>query len=103
MVKRMMQRIGLGGPTSLTSALSLARSFPPRRRFHPSAQRQIRTQWQGGQHGRPQYNRFQRAADLRDLWRHNPLSRYGLMAAGGLIGVFYVANLEKVPVGVSLL
>ncbi|KAI9882613.1 MAG: hypothetical protein M1823_005640 [Watsoniomyces obsoletus] len=44
------------------------------------------------------YNRFQRARDIKTLWKTSSFFRYGVVGAGGLGTVFYVSNLEKVPV-----
>ena len=46
----------------------------------------------------PRYNRFSRSQQLRDLWRTSPSFRYKVGAVGLGGGVFYVYNLERVPV-----
>ena len=45
----------------------------------------------------PQYNRFQ---VLQAIWYLSPVFRYSTFAIVGILGVFYVTHLEKVPVGV---
>lgn len=47
---------------------------------------------------RPNYNRFDRVRQVRTLWQTSPGFRNGVfvLSAGG--GVFYVSNLEKVPI-----
>ena len=47
---------------------------------------------------RPQYNRFGRAQTVQDLWFTSPIFRYGVGAVGLGGGVFYILNLEQVPV-----
>ena len=46
----------------------------------------------------PRYNRFGSAGKVYNLWYTSPGFRYGLGAAGIGGGIFYVANLETVPI-----
>jgi hypothetical protein len=54
-------------------------------------------QYRIGGSGRPnpRYSRFQQA---QTQWKSNPSFRYGVLAVGAGGGVFFVSNLEKVPV-----
>ena len=57
------------------------------------------SQWaRTGPSHRPKYNRFNNAQRLRTLWYTSPAFRYGTSAAGVCCGVFYYANLERVPI-----
>ena len=47
---------------------------------------------------RPQYNRFDRARQIRYLWQTSPLFRSSVLILSGGSGVFYVYNLETVPI-----
>ena len=47
---------------------------------------------------RPQYNRFDRARQIRYLWQTSPLFRSSVLIISGVSGVFYVYNLETVSV-----
>ena len=48
--------------------------------------------------GRPQYNRFSRAQNIKILWQNSPVFRYGVGATGaGMVG-FVGYNIETVPV-----
>ena len=47
---------------------------------------------------RPRYNRFNNAQKLRTLWSTEPYFRYGLGFFGGCCAIFYVVNLERVPI-----
>lgn len=67
--------------------------------YHPPRQPSRRAQSGYNRFNRgPRYNRFTNAQQLYALWRSNPKFRLGVgaVAAGG--GVFYVYNLEAVPV-----
>lgn len=55
-------------------------------------------QFPGGGRRRPNYNRFQRAEQIRYIWSTNPNFRYGVFAVGAGGGVFVTYNLERVPV-----
>ena len=46
----------------------------------------------------PRYNRFGRAEKVYNLWYQSPGFRYGLGAVSVGGGVFYVSNLETVPI-----
>lgn len=46
----------------------------------------------------PRYNRFNRAQQLHSLWRTSPSFRYCIGAVGIGGGIFYCANLERVPI-----
>lgn len=52
----------------------------------------------GGGRRRPNYNRFERAQQIRYLWSTNQKFRYGVFAVGAGGGVFVTYNLERVPV-----
>lgn len=55
-------------------------------------------QFPGGGRRRPNYSRFQRAEQIRDLWSTNQNFRYGVFAVGAGGGVFVTYNLERVPI-----
>lgn len=46
----------------------------------------------------PRYSRFNNTQKLRTLWSTDPYSRYGLGFFVGCCVIFYVANLERVPI-----
>lgn len=74
------------GPTGFQSQARSWSSFPPRPKPKYYYQRQ-----------KPRYSRFDA---VRIAWYTNPRFRYGVVA-GGVVGLFYVMNLEKVPVCVG--
>lgn len=47
---------------------------------------------------RSNYNRFDRVRQVRTLWQTSPGFRGGVFVLGAGGGVFYVSNLEKVPI-----
>lgn len=48
---------------------------------------------------RPQYSRFQKTGnDFRTAWAQNPGTRRLVYFGVGAFGVYYVSNLERVPV-----
>ena len=81
----------LGFPRPISPILRTLPHRPllPRNSLRPLSQRAPQ---------RPQYNRFGRAQSVYDLWLTSPNFRYGVGAVGLGGGVFYVYNLEKVPV-----
>lgn len=64
------------------------RSFRTQTRFNQQYQRF------GGQ----RYSRFEQTSNLFRRWASRPSFYYEVGALGGAVGVFYIANLETVPV-----
>ena len=56
------------------------------------------SQFPSGGRRRPGYNRFDRARQIHTLWQTSPLFRRGVLILGAGGGVFYVSNIEKVPI-----
>ena len=76
-----------------TAPLSRPATCPPIRASSRSASQ---FPFNGGR--RSQYNRFDRARQAQHLWQNSPLFRNGLLVVGVGGSVFYVYNLERVPI-----
>lgn len=82
--------------------LGLTRQLPVLPPFHHQARSKYsypgpkpRYNYQNYQGRRPRYSRFD---DIKTAWHTSPEFRKGVVVVGGVAVVFYVANLEKVPV-----
>jgi hypothetical protein len=61
-------------------------------------QRLQASSWSGGGGGGRRYQRFQQNANYFQRWARSPTFYYQIAGLSGAVGVFYVYNLEQVPV-----
>ncbi|KAI9852693.1 MAG: hypothetical protein M1824_001823 [Vezdaea acicularis] len=100
-ISRLLSRPPASGPLIFApllrqTSIRVPKRFPPALHTQRRAQSRFPFPSTGG--SRPRYTRFSRAQGVASLWQNSPGFRYivGAVIVGG--GVFYVSNIETVPV-----